>query len=139
MLHMSLTEEDTADTFPSLTVSGQVAGGGDWVNVRKTKNWQNNGPVTDVTSRDIRCNELNPGTGATTLNVTAGATVGFAANPNTVSRPPVLGGKRTQVELMGKSTSTTPDPRNCILPKSRQARRPPPSLETGKYMAMHSC
>ncbi|KAK3939100.1 glycoside hydrolase, family 61 [Diplogelasinospora grovesii] len=69
-------------TFPQMTVNGAAVGSA-WESVRKTVDWQDNGPVTDVTSQNIRCNELAPGTAsATTLNVTAGATVGFAANPD---------------------------------------------------------
>jgi len=53
------------------------------VAVRKTKSWQNNGFVGDVKSTDIRCNELTPGTGASmTVNVTAGQSVAFQANPD---------------------------------------------------------
>ncbi|EPE10402.1 glycoside hydrolase family 61 protein [Ophiostoma piceae UAMH 11346] len=68
-------------TFSSVLVDGKATG--DWTAVRKTKNWQNNGPVTDVTSDDIRCFELSPGTAASlTANVTAGSSVGFQANPD---------------------------------------------------------
>ena len=68
-------------TFSALVVNGQTSG--DWVNVRRTKNWQNNGPVENVQSQDIRCFELSPGSsGAQTANVPAGATIGFKANPN---------------------------------------------------------
>lgn len=69
------------DTFSSLIVGGKSSG--DWTAVRKAKNWQNNGPVTDVTSDDIRCYELAPGTGASeTVNVTAGSDLAFQANPD---------------------------------------------------------
>lgn len=51
--------------------------------MRKTINWQNLGPVTDVTSRAIRCYELNPGKGADKIvNATAGQTLAFQANPD---------------------------------------------------------
>jgi hypothetical protein len=49
------------------------------ITVRKTTNYQSNGPVTDVTSSQIRCYELSPGTGASTYTVNAGDTVGFTA------------------------------------------------------------
>ncbi|OAA61090.1 Glycoside hydrolase, family 61 [Niveomyces insectorum RCEF 264] len=68
-------------TFSALLADAKNTG--DWIAVRKTKNWQNNGPVTDVTSPDIRCYELDPGTPASlTANVTAGSSVGFQANPD---------------------------------------------------------
>jgi hypothetical protein len=54
--------------------------------VRKTTNYQSNGPVTDVTSNQIRCYELSPGTGAKTYTVNAGDTVGFTA-VSSVSHP----------------------------------------------------
>jgi plastocyanin len=44
------------------------------------------GPVTDVTSSQIRCYELSPGTGASTYTVNAGDTVGFTAQ-SSVSHP----------------------------------------------------
>ena len=71
----------SADTFSSVLVDGKTTG--DWAAVRKTKNWQNNGPVTDVASDDIRCFELSPGTAASlTANATAGSPIGFQANPS---------------------------------------------------------
>lgn len=42
--------------------------------------------MTDVTSSQIRCYELNPGTGAQTYEVNAGDTVGFTAQTS-VSHP----------------------------------------------------
>ncbi|KAL1846098.1 hypothetical protein VTK73DRAFT_354 [Phialemonium thermophilum] len=74
-------------TFPALVVGGSKLG--DWVNVRKTKHWQDNGFVGDVTSEDIRCDELSPTTTATTVNVTAGSVVGFSVNPNIYHPGPV--------------------------------------------------
>lgn len=50
----------------------------DWANVRKTTNYQSNGPVTDVTSSDIRCYQLAAGNeGATTAPIQAGSTVTY--------------------------------------------------------------
>jgi len=42
--------------------------------------------VTDVTSTQIRCYELSPGTGAKTMEVKAGDTVGFTAQ-SSISHP----------------------------------------------------
>lgn len=71
---------EITDTFDSLYADGKATG--TWLDVRKTINWQNNGPVTDVKSKDIRCYELSPGKPSETYNVTAGSTIGFNANPN---------------------------------------------------------
>jgi hypothetical protein len=62
------------DTLP--TVNGAPA----WSAVRQAKNWQNNGPVTDVTSSDIRCNQLYAGN--ETVSVAAGSSVKVNVNPN---------------------------------------------------------
>ncbi len=69
---------------PGLTATSQ------WTNVRKTKDWQSNGPVTDVMSDDIRCNQLTPGgSNVSTATVKAGDTIGFAANPDIYHPGPV--------------------------------------------------
>jgi plastocyanin len=65
-------------TFPALVANGATTSA--WTYVRKTTNYQSNGPVTDVTSNQIRCYELSPGTGApSTMTVKAGDTIGFTA------------------------------------------------------------
>lgn len=64
-------------TFPALIVNGQSTGL--WQYVRKTANYQSNGPVTDVNSNAIRCYELSPGTASQTYEVKAGDTIGFTA------------------------------------------------------------
>ncbi|KAF2192265.1 lytic polysaccharide monooxygenase [Zopfia rhizophila CBS 207.26] len=61
--------------FPSLIANGGSTSA--WQYVRKTANYQSNGPVTDVNSNAIRCYELAPGTPAKTMEVKAGDTVGF--------------------------------------------------------------
>ncbi|KAF9051860.1 endoglucanase II [Panaeolus papilionaceus] len=63
-------------TFPALTVNGQATG--DWVNVRRTNNYQSNAPVTDVNSSDFRC--YTSGTTASTATVSAGSQIGFKAS-----------------------------------------------------------
>lgn len=76
------------DTFSSLIVNGQSTG--DWVHVRKTANYQSNGPVTDVTSQAIRCYQLSGGNeGATTVDVNAGSQIGFTVNPSTYHPGPL--------------------------------------------------
>ncbi|KAF3004261.1 hypothetical protein E8E13_008141 [Curvularia kusanoi] len=64
-------------TFPALS------GTSDWSSVRKTANFQSNGPVTDVSSQALRCYELSPGSGASsTTSVAAGSSVTFKVAPN---------------------------------------------------------
>ncbi|KAK3216590.1 hypothetical protein GRF29_1g361712 [Pseudopithomyces chartarum] len=58
------------------TINGAPA----WSAVRQAKNWQNNGFVGDVTSSDIRCNQLKPGN--ETVSVSAGSSVKVNVNPN---------------------------------------------------------
>jgi hypothetical protein len=74
-------------TFPELVVGGQKTG--QWKYVQKTTNFQSNGPVTDVSSNQIRCYELNPGQGVETYEVAAGSTVGFTAQTS-ISHPGTL-------------------------------------------------
>ncbi|KAL2131708.1 hypothetical protein VTI74DRAFT_4727 [Chaetomium olivicolor] len=65
-----------SDAFPRTSVNGQVSA--DWETVRITKNHWDLNPVTDVTSEDMTCYQLNPGTGAAkTVSVQAGSTVSF--------------------------------------------------------------
>jgi hypothetical protein len=74
-----------ADTFPALT------GTSDWSVVRTTSNFQNNGPVTDVSSSQVRCYELSPGKGApSTQSVAAGSSVTFKVSPNLFHPGPLL-------------------------------------------------
>ncbi|TEB37990.1 glycoside hydrolase family 61 protein [Coprinellus micaceus] len=65
-------------TFPQLLVDGTPTG--EWVNVRRTDNFNSNGPVTDVTSVDFRCYNQVTGATASTARVAAGSKVGFKAN-----------------------------------------------------------
>ena len=71
-------------TFPELTVKGTKTG--QWSYVRKTANYQSNGPTTDVTANAIRCYELSPGTGSKPYTVNAGDSVGFTA-VSSISHP----------------------------------------------------
>ena len=80
-LTLSLAILTKPDTFPS------VADSTDWQYVRTTTNFQSNGPVTDVTSEQIRCYERNPGTGAPgTYSVQAGQTLNYNAKAS-ISHP----------------------------------------------------
>ncbi|TEA10687.1 Endo-beta-1,4-glucanase D [Colletotrichum sidae] len=59
----------------------------DWEYVRKTTNFQSNGPVTDVNSQQITCYQLAPGgQGAKVLDVAAGSTIGYNVK-SSVSHP----------------------------------------------------
>jgi len=72
-------------TFPALIANGGATSA--WQYVRKTTNYQSNGPVTDVSSTQIRCYELSPGTPApATMEVQAGSTLGFTAQ-SSISHP----------------------------------------------------
>ncbi|KAJ0329818.1 hypothetical protein COL5a_003643 [Colletotrichum fioriniae] len=71
--------------FPSVTYNGKTTN--DWEVVRKTTNFQSNGPVTDVTSSQMTCYQLAPGNeGAAILDVTAGSTIGYNAKAS-ISHP----------------------------------------------------
>ncbi|KAK7973623.1 Protein VTS1 [Apiospora arundinis] len=61
-------------TFP------KIAGTSDWAVVRKTQNWQSNGPVTDVSSTAIRCYQLGGGASGV-QNVQAGGSVTWNSSP----------------------------------------------------------
>ena len=52
--------------------------------VRMAANHYSNGPVTDVSSVDIRCYQLTPGGGGSTstYKVKAGGSITWSANPN---------------------------------------------------------
>jgi hypothetical protein len=72
-------------TFPALVLNNAATPA--WQYVRKTTNYQSNGPVTDVTSNQIRCYELSPGTAAPqTATVKAGDSLGFTA-ASSISHP----------------------------------------------------
>ncbi|TEB37989.1 endoglucanase II [Coprinellus micaceus] len=65
-------------TFPSLLVNG--ASTGDWVNVRRTDNYNSNGPITDVSSTNFRCYNQGGAASSSTARVSAGSRIGFQAN-----------------------------------------------------------
>ncbi|PPR04841.1 hypothetical protein CVT26_012996 [Gymnopilus dilepis] len=65
-------------TLPDLIVGGKNTG--DWVNVRKTNNFNTQAPVTDVTSQDLRCYTSETQATASTATVAAGSQIGFQAD-----------------------------------------------------------
>lgn len=74
-------------TFPALVNEGEVTE--DWKYVRMTSNHYSHGPVTDVTSEDIRCYEDSSNPTTETLSVKAGNNLGFTVDPD-VSHPGTL-------------------------------------------------
>ncbi|KAJ2934668.1 hypothetical protein H1R20_g2395, partial [Candolleomyces eurysporus] len=65
-------------TFPALIVNGQTTP--NWQYVRRTNNYQSNGPVTDVRSQDFRCyNSQTRATAQTYTGISAGSRIGFTA------------------------------------------------------------
>ncbi|TFL01519.1 glycoside hydrolase family 61 protein A [Pterulicium gracile] len=74
-------------TFPSLIINGATQPA--WQSVRRTNNYQSRGPVTDMKSIDLRCYTSQTNAKATTANVTAGSTIGFATD-GTIYHPGVL-------------------------------------------------
>jgi len=65
-------------TLPDLIVNGVNTG--DWVNVRKTNNFNSQAPVTDVTSADIRCYTSQTSATASTATVAAGSQLTVGAD-----------------------------------------------------------
>jgi hypothetical protein len=74
--------------FPALIAAGTTTA--EWKYVRQWTGYYSNGPVTDVTSPNFRCNvdASSPAVGAktSTLSVTAGGTLGFTAKAS-ISHP----------------------------------------------------
>ncbi|KAI9152014.1 putative endo-beta-1,4-glucanase D [Paramyrothecium foliicola] len=76
-------------TIPRASANGVRTS--DWQVIRRTTNWQNNGPVTDVSSSQMTCYELSPGSKTPgVLEVTAGRTITFEAAPNVYHPGPLL-------------------------------------------------
>ncbi|PNH48382.1 hypothetical protein VD0004_g10 [Verticillium dahliae] len=67
-------------TFRTVEFDGQPTS--EWGIIRKTANFETAGPIEDVTSEQLTCYELNPGShGAGVLDVQAGAAVSFTSSP----------------------------------------------------------
>ncbi|MBE3041398.1 hypothetical protein IMZ48_02200 [Candidatus Bathyarchaeota archaeon] len=75
-----LTQNPHLDTFPSVDSTG------DWEVVRKTDNFQSNGPVTDVTGGLMTCYQTTMDGNVGVLDVKAGSTVNYNAK-SAVSHP----------------------------------------------------
>ena len=65
-------------TFPHLIVNGVTLPA--WQNVRKTDNYYDLNPIEDVNDVNLRCYNKKTNAKATTVNVPAGANLGFAPN-----------------------------------------------------------
>ncbi|KAL1743523.1 glycoside hydrolase family 61 protein [Schizophyllum fasciatum] len=65
-------------TLPTLIVNGSPSG--EWVNIRRTNNYNTQAPVTDVTSPDFTCYTSQTHATATTAEVSAGSSVSIKAN-----------------------------------------------------------
>ncbi|KAL1759610.1 glycosyl hydrolase family 61-domain-containing protein [Schizophyllum commune] len=65
-------------TLPTLIVNGQPSG--EWVNIRRTNNYNTQAPVQDVTSPDFTCYTSETHATATTAEVAAGSSVSIKAN-----------------------------------------------------------
>ena len=76
-----------ADTFPSLVVGGVTTP--QWVNVRRTNNYNTQAPVTDVTSLDLRCYDTQTQATAETISVAAGSPLGIMSD-GTIYHPGVV-------------------------------------------------
>ncbi|KAM0335563.1 hypothetical protein ACHAQA_000611 [Verticillium albo-atrum] len=76
-------------TFRTVEIDGQPTS--EWEIIRQTANYQTSGPIEDVTSEELTCYELNPGShGAGVLDVQAGATVSFTSSPAIFHPGPAL-------------------------------------------------
>ncbi|KAK6523992.1 hypothetical protein TWF694_005660 [Orbilia ellipsospora] len=71
-------------TFPGLIFNGVTSA--DWTYVKMTTNHYSHGPVTDVTSTDMRCYKDPTAAIASTASVAAGSTVGFRVD-SSISHP----------------------------------------------------
>ncbi|KAL8289949.1 hypothetical protein RB600_005104 [Gaeumannomyces tritici] len=85
LLGLAAAAAEAHYVFPNIAVGSQRTS--DWQAVRQTTNYQSNGPVTDVNSRQMTCYELSPGRGAPlTVDVAAGGTVAYTAKTG-ISHP----------------------------------------------------
>jgi len=77
-------------TFPNLILNGSPST--NWEYIRETDNFQNLGPVTDVTSADLTCYDTTENLTPSTSTVKAGSTIGFQAygNPSSIYHPGVV-------------------------------------------------
>jgi len=72
-------------TFPESILNGVTSA--EWETIRETENHYSHSPVQDVTSANMTCYELNPGTGAPEIaSLTAGSTFTFTVD-SSISHP----------------------------------------------------
>ncbi|KAL1743524.1 glycoside hydrolase family 61 protein [Schizophyllum fasciatum] len=65
-------------TLPILVVDGQPSG--EWINIRRTNNFNTQAPITDVSSPDFTCYTTETQATAETAEVVAGSSVSINAN-----------------------------------------------------------
>lgn len=98
------------DTFPAISSGGQSCA--NWNCVRQTTNFQHNGPITDVSSSQMSCYEINPGRGPSgVLSVQAGGSVGMchgSSQPSSATRHSPL------YSLHLQPCNLPPGPRHCL-------------------------
>ena len=94
----SPADRPSPDTFPKL------AGTSDWEVVRKTANFQSNGPVTNVNSDAIRCYQAGAGGSTGVFKAKAGGSISWSANPN-IYHPGALSAYMAKVPA-GQSASS---------------------------------
>jgi hypothetical protein len=75
-------------TFPALIVSGTQTT--EWAYVRQWTNYYSNGPITDISSVNIRCNADGATKSAKTIDVSAGSKIGFTAKASISHPGPML-------------------------------------------------
>jgi hypothetical protein len=76
-------------TIPRVSANGVSTG--DWQAVRKAANYQSNGPVTDVSSAQMTCYELSPGSKTSgVLDVRAGGSITMGTSPAIFHPGPLL-------------------------------------------------
>ncbi|KAF7289745.1 Lytic polysaccharide monooxygenase [Mycena indigotica] len=82
-LLLAATQVSSHYTWPDFIVNGSPTS--DWQYVRKTNNYQDLNPQTDVTSNDIRCYNTQKLNTPSTVSVAAGSKVGFTVSGNPAS------------------------------------------------------
>ncbi|SPO05164.1 related to cellulose binding protein CEL1 [Cephalotrichum gorgonifer] len=81
LLAMTMALGATAHyTFPSIQAAGATSG--DWQYVRRADNWQNNGFVGDVNSKQMTCFQSSPSPAQGKATVAAGSRLTYQAKPN---------------------------------------------------------
>jgi hypothetical protein len=75
-------------TFPALIAGGTTTTA--WQYVRQWTGYYSNGPLTDVTSTNLRCNVDADKKSASTMTVAAGSTIGFTAAASISHPGPML-------------------------------------------------